>query len=156
MQTFIPDPDPIKIARILDRRRVFNQINEGKVLLDLHEGRTDNSWKNHPAFKMWIGQANALRYYINCMIMECIKNRGIKTNYLLYDTEEFETLPDFFTDVRVLTSHRSNLMRKDPDFYGKFGWHDYGINGYYWPCEVKSARAKKINKQWDEICYGKR
>jgi hypothetical protein len=30
-------------------------------------------------------------------------------------------------------SHRSNLLRKDPVWYGKFGWIESPDLPYYWP-----------------------
>lgn len=153
MQTFLPYSNFTQIAITLDSKRLFNQINEAKVLIDLHDGRTDNKWKNHPAYKMWIGYVNHLKSYHNKMI-KYAKERKLNVTQDFFESDcTNENIPFFLydPDPRVILSHRSNLMRKKPDYYSQFGWKDYGINGYFWPCEVKSKRAKEINDLWDKI-----
>jgi len=41
--------------------------------------------------------------------------------------------PWWWGDDRVHSSHRSNLLRKDPKHYGQFGWKDDPAKEYYWP-----------------------
>lgn len=152
MQTFLPYSDFTSIARCLDNKRLNKQILECDVLIDLREGVKDNSWKNHPAYRMWFDYPNTLIHYRNVMLKEWMdrgknSNRKFRTYYspIIY--------PDFLYDLRVIQSHRSNLLRKLPEHYKQFGWDDYGIQGYYWPCEVKTKRSKLINKQWTELIY---
>jgi hypothetical protein len=33
----------------------------------------------------------------------------------------------------IHASHRSNLLRKDSEFYGKFGWAEPDDLPYFWP-----------------------
>lgn len=147
MQTFLPYSNFTSIAKCLDNKRLNKQILECDQLISLHTGEKDNSWKNHPAYKMWIGYVNALILYRNEMLAEWI-NRGFKNTrtFKLYGDISF---PKFLNDDKVIMSHRSNLVRKLPEHYSNFGWKDYGIEGYYWPCTVKTDRSKKINKQWE-------
>ena len=34
---------------------------------------------------------------------------------------------------KIHASHRSNLLRKDPEFYGKYGWTEPDNLEYIWP-----------------------
>ena len=150
MQTFIPLGDDFKgIASLLDDKRVNKQISEARTLIHINEGLVDSRWKNHPACKMWYGYTNCLRYYHNCFLYEWMEVREKNRDGVYYEVTHPIDYPDFLHDERVLLSHKSNLARKRPDLFPN--WKDYGVEGYYWPCEVKASRTKKINKFWDEI-----
>ena len=41
-------------------------------------------------------------------------------------------LPPWLGDERVHASHRSNLLRKDKDFYSKYNWSESNDMPYYW------------------------
>lgn len=150
MQTFLPHALFSQTAIFLDNKRLNKQILEADVLIDLHEGRKDNSWKNHPAFKMWIGYTDALKLYRDILLYQWI-SRGKKSTRQFYGMSVEVNIPPFLYDDRVIISHRSNLMRKLPEHYGQFGWKDYGINGYYWPVTPKTKRSQYINSLWEEI-----
>ena len=152
MQTFLPYSEFEKIGQCLDDKRLNKQIQEADTLIDLHLEIKDNSWKNHPAFKMWSNYINALIHYRNVMLDEWIK-RGKNSNREFREHGEIY-YPSFLQNELVILSHRSNLIRKFPEHYSKFGWIDYGIEGYYWPCEVKTSRSKKINEKWTKTIKG--
>jgi hypothetical protein len=38
-----------------------------------------------------------------------------------------------FGNPEVHSSHRANLLRKDPNFYGKYGWQESPEIPYFWP-----------------------
>ena len=42
-------------------------------------------------------------------------------------------LPKWMGDETFHASHRSNLLKKDPEFYGKFGWTEATDLDYLWP-----------------------
>lgn len=153
MQTFLPYSDFTQIANCLDNKRLNKQILEADVLIDLLDGVKDNSWKNHPAYKMWIDYPNTLRYYRNVMLKEWL-DRGKNSNRIFRTYNSSIKYPDFLYDERVIQSHRTNLLNKLPEHYNQFGWHNYNIQGYFWPCEVKTSRSKKINKLWTELIHG--
>lgn len=48
--------------------------------------------------------------------------------------------PSWLGDPKLHASHRSNLLRKDPIHYGKFGWEEPATMEYVWP-------VTKINKE---------
>lgn len=148
MQTFILSTSCDETARLLDYKRLRNQINEAtiiaKCLLKMYETR---AWNHHRAVKMWTKDISYLVFiYIPAIIQET-KKRGTNTvNYENNLIKVQETLlsinkslspahidtPVWFTSELIL-SHKSNLLRKDYEFYNK---HFPGINPslpYVWP-----------------------
>ena len=44
-----------------------------------------------------------------------------------------DALPPWLGTESLHASHRSNLLRKDPDWYGRFGWTEPPDLPYIWP-----------------------
>jgi hypothetical protein len=142
MQTFLPYADFEKSARVLDYRRLGKQRVEARQIYNtlVYGG----AWANHPAVLMWKGYEMALLLYGDCMIKEWV-SRGYKNGMpLSYEFWLFRAwtvevnLPPWFGDERLHASHRANLLRKDPDYYGKYGWTEDPTMGYWWPTkEIK-------------------
>lgn len=130
MQTFLPYPSFIKSARCLDYRRLGKQRVECMQILNALEGKS-KGWINHPATLMWKGYENALKIYANRCIKEWIA-RGYKNTIPLYEVESFLLLPNWFGGS-IHSSHRSNLLRKDFEFYSKYNWTERPNLPYYWP-----------------------
>ncbi len=132
MQTFLPYPSIIDSVASLDNKRLGKQRVEAmqilKALADPGYG-----WQNHPAVKMWRGYEEMLKFYMNVCIDEW-KRRGYKNTMVLVplDVSNMKTPPWIGNDV-FHSSHRSNLLRKDPDWYGKFGWKEPIDIPYHWP-----------------------
>ena len=137
MNTFLPYPNFIKSAKCLDYRRLGKQRVEAyQIYLSL---TTDNyGWKNHPAVKMWKGCELALLFYAIVMCNEWIK-RGYKDTLrtkLLKEAnkrlnEKF-VLPKWFGNTKFHTAMKSNLLRKDKQYYSKFGWKVRNNLPYIW------------------------
>lgn len=131
MQTFLPYADIEKSVACLDYRRLGKQRVEAfqilKALKFPHYG-----WNNHPATKMWIGHEDALAFYMNACIKEWVK-RGYKNSMALVDISPDVKMPSWFGNETFHASHRSNLLRKDPVYYGKFGWTEPNNLPYVWP-----------------------
>lgn len=131
MQTFLPYPDYAESARVLDDRRLGNQFyNEGIVLLK-------GKWPNHPASKMWRGHEWHLGIYLLACATE-LRRRGrmypkweLVTLQLMLDKPH--EVPPWLGREDVHSSHRANLLRKDPKWYGQFGWTEEPAEGYVWP-----------------------
>lgn len=118
----------------MDYRRLGKQRVEAKQLIDLLEGKTDNNWKTHPAYKMWEGHTEALKLYYNHIVMEWI-SRGYKNNMPLYSVDictKDDFLPDWFGRKDFHDAHKSNLLRKDKEYYGKFNWDVSDNLSYKW------------------------
>lgn len=131
MNTFLPYPDFAKSARVLDYRRLGKQRVECLQLLNALSGKT-KGWVNHPAAKMWRGYEMALAAYKNACILEWI-SRGYKNTMELSVIITPYTLPPWFGDPDLHESHQSNLLRKDPKFYGPLFPGVPDDFEYYWP-----------------------
>ena len=151
MQTFYPYTEPLLTAHALDNKRLGKQRVEGKQILDLLEGRRQNNWRNHPAVRMWEGHANYLKFYVNIMILEWIR-RGKVNNMPLYAIPGGQvTQPEWTTDLRMLYSHRANLIQKDVDHYGPM-WPeiDDSRTPYWWPVPLKTKKKQEeIEAYWN-------
>lgn len=131
MNTFLPYADFTRSAKCLDDRRLGKQRVEAMQILNaLHRG--DGGWIHHPAVLMWRGYEDALRLYMNACIMEWI-SRGFVNRMLLAEVELPVTMPPWLGDRRFHRSHRSSLLRKDPSFYGRYGWKVRPDLPYFWP-----------------------
>lgn len=162
MQTFLPYTDTIFVARSLDSKRLNKQILECYQILNVLSGKSKTGgWKNHPAVLMWRGFERGLWQYVQDMIQEA-KMRGIKTenneanlNNLRHQcwSNWGNQAPLFWQNdneiMRVITTHRANLFKKDPLYYVEY---QYALSSpynvpccpdrkepckYYWPTHVK-------------------
>lgn len=131
MQTFLPYASFEKSAACLDYRRLGKQRVEAKQLLNAISPGYDKGWKNHPAARMWRGYSPALSHYMNVCILEWMK-RGYKNNMKLAFIDEEVIMPDWIGGA-IHESHKGNLLRKDPIFYGKYNWNVCSLIPYYWP-----------------------
>lgn len=139
VQTFLPDSSFETSAKILDYRRLGKQRVETLQLLKALSGEKAG-WSNHPAAKMWKGHTNALVLYGVAMCNEWI-GRGYKDTCLekikLYWREELSAdYPEWMSNEDFFASHRSNLLRKNPDYYSSFGWSEPDTLEYVWPTNL--------------------
>lgn len=139
MQTFLPYPNFTASALCLDRQRLGKQRVEAQQIINsLQNG---GGWANHPAVKMWSGCTEALMLYRDVCIREWCRRGYQNTMHTSFynDREEIipaalrVSMPDWLGDERVHSSHRANLIRKDPEHYGQFGWTEEPQEGYHWP-----------------------
>jgi hypothetical protein len=131
MQTFLPYPDLELTAQCLDWRRLGKQRVEGYQILKALT-TPGYGWQNHPAVKMWRGHEGFLARYTNAMVNEW-KRRGYNNTMPEFGAGGYYTPPSWFGDDKFHASHRSNLLRKDPIYYGKFGWTETPDLPYVWP-----------------------
>lgn len=138
MQTFLPYPDFTASAAVLDARRLGKQRVEAlQVLRALTVA--GYGWQRHPAVLMWNGYEEALTRY-GLTVCEawsaggrrdtCAPSIGagytaatgrslVRAQDVLAAAGE---LPPWLGDEQLHRSHRSALLRKDPEHYaGVFG-----------------------------------
>lgn len=133
MQTFLPYPDFQRSAAALDYRRLGKQRLEARQLLRLLRDPGNHSgWRNHPAARMWRGYEDALAVYLNAIISEWIR-RGYHNSMELEPVSNAPRLPWWLGDPAFHAAHRANLLRKDPAFYGQYGWWEPPDLPYVWP-----------------------
>jgi pyrimidine dimer DNA glycosylase len=137
MQTFLPVADFAETARILDDSRLGKQRVEAFQIVRTLDGVTQG-WRHHPAVRMWRGFEPALIEYGLAVCAEW-DARGyadtvrVKLSEHLRDPEGPLVLPPWIGDEAVHASHRSNLLRKDPEFYGRYHWSEPPDLPYVWP-----------------------
>lgn len=154
MQTFLPYPDFLASAAALDQRRLGKQRVEAiQVLRGLT--RPGYGWRHHPAVKMWVGYEEALTRYgldvcaVWCepgradtcaatLVTDLAAARGMRAVRTQAELAEVGELPPWLGRDDLHLSHRSSLLRKDPEHYRpQFG--DIPIDlEYVWP---RSDRA---------------
>lgn len=132
MQTFLPYPDFQKSAACLDWRRLGKQRLECLSILSVLSGRT-TGWANHPAIKMWRGHEASLASYMDAVVWEWAMVRRYKNNMTVPKVEGPVVPPPWLGDEAFHASHRSNLLRKAPEWYGQFGWSESPDLEYVWP-----------------------
>lgn len=136
MQTFLPYPNFQKSVEVLDYRRLGKQRVETFQVLNILLDRTPTKgWRNHPVTLMWKGYEPALQLYQNYTIKEWVA-RGYK-NTMQYEKVDIDSavMPPWFGLEEFHKSHRSNLLRKDYDYYSQHFDEPIDLE-YYWP--VKS------------------
>lgn len=147
MQTFLPYPDIQRSVQCLDTKRLGKQRVEAYQLISAITGRLSKAgkpykgWINHPITRMWCKNVNALKLYYNLTIDEWIK-RGFRNTMEKEEVGEV-IMPDWFGYEPFHASHRSNLLRKNFDFYSKYNWKDCPADLYLW--------YDPITKDWYSI-----
>jgi len=123
MQTFLTSFDMVENARNLDYRRLGKQRVEAFQILRANLGLTDG-WKHHPATRSWKGyEPFLLKVYIKAMMDEWARRgyKNIKCTSMFDEAiqiigDAVPVMPPWITG-RMITSHKSNLVRKFPEHY---------------------------------------
>jgi hypothetical protein len=151
MQTFLPFADFDRSAAALDTVRLGKQRVE---TLQVMRALTiaNYGWRHHPVVRMWRGFRPALMAYQEAVCDEW-ERRGhadtcrVKTLVELdvdqldgaaYRAREF-SLPPWVGDEEFHRSHRSNLLRKDPEYYARIAADVPPDLPYVWPPGQESA-----------------
>ncbi|GAB3973573.1 MSMEG_6728 family protein [Streptomyces sparsus] len=158
MQTFLPYADFPASARALDARRLGKQRVEALQVL---RGLTvaGYGWRHHPAVRMWTGYEEALvRYGLDiCEVWTetgradtcAVRLRGelaqaghpadVRTGPALAAAGE---LPPWLGDEDFHLSHRSALVRKDPDHYRPLFPGVPADLPYVWPASDRAGTPR--------------
>jgi hypothetical protein len=149
MQIFLPYSDFVKSLDCLDKKRCFKQLIEVRQVLATNGvkvpkatgGYMKPSYKHHPIHKIWGQYPDALMYYHDICMRFCITKWKIKTkpwtfSYLWRpdEKEPYQSLGKFMFPLNQYQlsmpwcvgykpfhdSHKSNLLRKDSDYYSQF------------------------------------
>ncbi|GAA1346250.1 MSMEG_6728 family protein [Arthrobacter roseus] len=123
MQTFLPYPDFRESAASLDTGRLGKQRVEALQILRALV-IPDYGWRSHPAVRMWMGHVPALTAYGLAMVDQWIEQgHDDSTRSKIQEftpatpSREDPVMPPWLGDPAFHLAHRSNLIRKDPDFY---------------------------------------
>jgi len=136
MQTFLPYTDFRESGQCLDMKRLGKQRVEVLQLLNSFHKPDYKGWKNHPAREMWRGYENALALY-GMVICEVWVERGYKDTCwgkinAYFDKSVPVVYPKWVGNYDLHLSHKSNLIRKHPEYYKRL-WPDVPDNlEYIW------------------------
>jgi hypothetical protein len=141
VQTFLPYAGFAESAAVLDDKRLGKQrVETLQILRALY--REKYGWKRHPAVLMWQGYEAALACYGVAVCDEWIRRGRQDTckdkilEEVLESTGTHDVCsaprPPWLGDERLHASHRSSLLRKDPDHYGS-RFSDPDDLPYFWP-----------------------
>lgn len=128
MQTFIPYTNIKKSAKVLDNKRLGKQrveaIQIARCLLGYTEG-----WCHHTVTKMWkYHESFLINIYLKTIMSEW-ENRGMKNDkckihyeYLSKVLQSYKPIKPWWMNdrryfLRFCRRHKSNLIRKYPEYY---------------------------------------
>lgn len=138
MQTFLPYMDLEgcdttysfyqECAGLLDQKRLGKQRVE--TLQIMKALLTGKGWIHHPATKMWRGYEWSLLSYQSAVCTTWTEDFGFTDTCLPktidlyfehcdYAADLFYEDPPWLGDKDFHLAHQSNLLRKDPEYYGK-------------------------------------
>jgi len=80
---------------------------------------------------MWKGYENALKLYFNTAVETWIR-RGYKNNMKIEKIRGKIKNPPWVGNRKFHASHRSNLLRKNVEYYSEFGWNESDDLEYVW------------------------
>lgn len=131
MQTFMPHIGIAQSLMALDRARLGKQRVEARQLIRAIQG--NGYWGNHPAAQMWRYSLDALKYYYNTSL-RVWAGRGYVNNMEIEVIDDFNfKFPWWIGHKAFHLSHRSNLLRKMPEFYEEYNWQVRRNLEYLWP-----------------------
>ncbi|MET8292008.1 MSMEG_6728 family protein [Streptomyces sp. NPDC005132] len=154
MQTFLPYPDFMQSAAVLDEARLGKQRVEALQVL---RGLTvpDHGWRRHPAVRMWVGYEEALvRYGLDVCAMWTAEARAdtcaasLTTDFARYrpgatvrvqEQLADDELPPWLGDAAFHRSHQSALVRKAPEIYTLFFPDVPDDLPYVWPTSDRAT-----------------
>jgi hypothetical protein len=143
MNTFLPYESFAKSASCLDRQRLGKQRVEAMQILNMLVGRSRGNWQRHPAVRMWRGYEWMLLRYGVAICREWL-DRGYRDTVLRRLLTEYAEVwagstdtPFWLGDKAFHAAHRSNLLRKNAEWYGQFGWMEPTNLPYVWPVPME-------------------
>lgn len=169
MQTFLPYADFEASARALDLKRLGKQRVE---VIQVVRALTvpGYGWRNHPAALMWKGYEEALGRYgftvcdtwvergfadtCAATIAADLAAAGVRHIRSYDELRGADALPPWLFDEVFLRSHRSALLRKDPDHYGPQFPGVPADLPYVWP--VRSPEVLERERRRSERAAGAR
>ncbi|MFG3104907.1 MSMEG_6728 family protein [Streptomyces sp. NPDC048182] len=159
MQTFLPHPGFRESALALDRRRLGKQRVEAlQVLRGLIV--PGYGWRRHPAVRMWRGYEEAMVRY-GLEICRVWREAGHQDSCAASLVAGFEAerpgtpvrdqaglaaageLPPWLGDAAFHRSHRSALLRKDPETYAALFPGVPDDLPYVWPPSDRDPEAPR-------------
>lgn len=153
MQTFVPYPEFDRSVEVLDSPRLGKQRVEALQLLRALL-LPSYGWQRHPVVAMWRGYLPGLtKYALTAVDAWTARGHADSTRPLIREFAPFVDaltqqqlaeqglLPPWIGNEAMHRSHRSNLLQKNPHFYGPLFPGDPADLPYLWPGEDPTADA---------------
>ncbi len=122
---------------------VYRELPESEWTVIPRETSNGRTWGDHVIGKMWLGHEYALLDYqrATCDVWTerggkndtCFPKSKFLLEYAMDRTDENSSLPSWWGRGDVHSSHRSNLLRKDAEYYSQFDWEEGPEQEYVWP-----------------------
>ena len=162
MQTFTPYAEFEKSLRALDTKRLGKQRVE---VIQIVRALTvpGYAWSSHPAVLMWKGFEEALgRYGLTACavwtergfgdscagtITADLHAVGVRNIREYSELVAAGALPPWLFDEAVQLSHRSSLLRKDPEHYGPLFPGTPADLDYVWPVRSPAVIERELRKE---------
>ena len=162
MQTFVPYADFEITMRTLDNKRLGKQRVE---VIQIVRALTvpGYAWSSHPAVLMWKGYEEALgRYGLTACavwtergfgdscaatIVADLQAVGVTSIRDYAELAADDELPSWLFDEAVQLSHRSSLLRKDPEYYGPLFPGTPTDLDYVWPVRSPAVVERELRKE---------
>ena len=162
MMTFTPYADFEKSMRTLDTKRLGKQRVE---VIQIVRALTvpGYAWSSHPAVLMWKGYEEALgRYGLTACgvwtergfgdscadtIVADLRAAGVTSIRQYAELASADALPRWLFDEAVQLSHRSSLLRKDPEHYGPLFPGTPTDIDYVWPVRSPAVIERELRKE---------
>lgn len=177
LNTFLPYPNFSESVAVLDTQQLNIQRREAMHILNTLEakkrGAEKLAWYHNPAVLMWEGHEEALKMYLNAAMAEWIR-RGSSCNheYVNYKLKSGSIrvlkgvdpvlvlecvsvdindalLPFWFGNPDFHLRHKSNLKKKNFDYYSKLWPEVQDDLEYWWPV----CWNKDLNKAVSSTAY---
>lgn len=169
MQTFLPFPNFAVSAYFLDRQRLGKQRIEAYMATHYLVTAIEDGWGQHPVVAMWRGHLPALSLYLSIVDREW-RRRGYESKMIepfdadyrrddafyaarhLPEYADHSTIvfPQWLGDPAFHAAHRSQLLAKSPEWYGRLGWTEKpGALPYVWPAgEGDPDMNSRLDESW--------
>jgi hypothetical protein len=164
MQTFLPYPNFLESAKVLDRRRLGKQRVEAKQILQVLLDQS-TAWQHHPAVKMWAGYTGQLALYGYTMCIEWIRrgyNDKLKQFFEMY-LDPDSPVPIWLGSAAFHSSHRAALLLKgyQAEFGSRSPWPRNQLN-FQLKCwglpelrDCEMSNLEVANKYADDLWWKK-
>ena len=161
MQTFVPYADFEQSLRALDLKRLGKQRVE---VIQIVRALTvpGYAWASHPAVLMWKGYEEALgRYGLTACavwtehgfgdtcaetIVADLRAFGVTSIREYAELAEARALPPWLSDEELQNSHRSSLLRKEPQHYGPLFPGTPPDLDYVWPVRSPAVIERELRQ----------
>jgi len=117
LQTYLPFKNIYPSVSVLTDDQLCKQRVDAKKILDTLANKSQ-TYRHHPAVKMWEGYENLLMAYMTECMMAWMK-RGYSNNMEMHSIPYTQVTLPLWWGGPIHSSHRARLLYDNPEHYGK-------------------------------------